>query len=201
MSSKKTKHSDRRAEDYKGLPMELLTAHAAAMRSKMEREIAAAVKAGPIIRGRLLRYSETRAQYKDLIDKAYNATFADDGDRNASMRLEEGLRMRRGLPEDMIMLFRGWVWKQRGSNLFTAGDLDGARASYKRALRAFLGVSVEDETYMLPSPTAVNIPVSRAEIHNFAEAAMCANNIAQCYLKDGNQVAVSQTAHECFPRY
>lgn len=194
MSSKKTKHG-KRAQDYKGLPIEFLTAHSEAMRSKMERDIAAAVKAGPIMRDRLLRYSETRAQYKDLIDKVYNATFLDDGDRNASIRLEEGLRMGQGFPEDQIMLFRGWFWKQHGSNLFAAGDLAGARASFKRALRGFLGVPVDHENYVLPSPTAVNVPVSRAEIHNFAEAAMCANNIAQCYIKEGNQVAVSLTVH------
>lgn len=139
---------------------------------------------------RLSRSSEIRASFEGVINRLYDATFFTD--RDAPRRLEATL-LAEQLGDATIILCRGWVWKQRGSNLLAAGDLDGARANYKRALRAFLGIAVDDETFVLPSLTAVNIPASQAETNNFVEAAMCANNIAQCYIKEGNHSEVNKT--------
>lgn len=84
------------------------------------------------------------------------------------------------------------LWKNYGGYLFKEGQLAEARDAYLEALRACLR---KGQDYELPGKMAYNADVGAIDIFVFCLALGCANNIAQCYLKEGNTPKVCFRVH------
>lgn len=170
-------------KSYKGVPhSELNARHKAFQRDHTQRLIDGA-RAEPVYPEQLERFADQRAPFDDLITKLYNGSFRS----NLSLDIvDTHLRSLEGKGGRAPTL-RGWVWKRRGAELFKQGDFAGSRDAFVRAIRAFIGGW---DSYPLPCLTAVNTALQPVDPGQFAEVTMCANNVAQCFTKEMDQVSV-----------
>lgn len=89
---------------------------------------------------------------------------------------------------DDLAALAGLVWKEYGSLCFKSENYAGAKEAWTRAIRCCLAQGAE---YPLPSPGGVNSAVVGTKDDLFLFSATCANNIAQCYVKEGSVATVS----------
>lgn len=79
--------------------------------------------------------------------------------------------------------------KNQGNRLFESGNWPEARAKYENAIRITWSEHWQDR-WKLPSDAATLTPLMDVAPKPWLDSVACANNIAQCYLKEGNRLMV-----------
>lgn len=93
--------------------------------------------------------------------------------------------------ERQSSIFAGMMWKEKGNELFKKRAYVGAREVYLNGIRLLLSQSQSyDPTEATGSNTAIRSLGEEALFAEFLDVVACANNIAQCYMKENNDILV-----------
>lgn len=85
-----------------------------------------------------------------------------------------------GIPKNRKAITMGGLWRDRGGALFKQGKLNEAIEAWKISIRSSLS---EDTSSNLPHQQALIAMATDVELDEYGDFMACANNIAQCYIK------------------
>ncbi|KAG8986000.1 hypothetical protein FRB90_004286, partial [Tulasnella sp. 427] len=99
------------------------------------------------------------------------------------------------LPGNRKAITMGGLWRDRGGALFKQGRLDEAIEAWKSSIRSSLSEPTNSE---LPHKGAlIPVPNDPGSLDEYGDFMACANNIAQCYMKQKKLAEALDWLEEC----
>lgn len=134
------------------------------------------------------RLDDFRPLVLNHVDHLYQQMFVLNNSTNVEYAFRKGSENATHQNVVNSAMIKGLLWKKRGAVLLKEGQYPQAREAYLTAVRATLR---KDATYPLPRPDAWCEAITKVDSDlAVADVFACANNIAQCYIKEGNIIKV-----------